>query len=131
MITGLCIDCDKNPLSHSFHLLWREEGVNVFYSCPSKAIKYNDTSSILSHFNAILSYYNCLNSYWKWVFDFNGFELKHMLEINTVIGIAKIINSYSSYLIEIKIINTNMFTYSMIQIVLPFLNASVKNKIIT
>ena len=54
-----------------------------------------------------------------------------MLEINTAISIAKLINTYSVYLIEIKIINTNIFTYSMIQIVLPFLNASVKNKIIT
>ena len=53
-----------------------------------------------------------------------------MLEINTAISIAKLINIYSCYLIEIKIINTNRFTYSMLRIVIPFLNSSVKNKII-
>jgi hypothetical protein len=130
MIAGLCADCDSVPFSHSIILLFKKEGIHTFYSCPSKSIKYNDTTGILNHFNSLLSYYNCLNNYWEIIFDFNAFELKHMLEINTAIGMAKLINTYSCYLLKIQVINTNLFTYSMLQVVLPFLNSSVKDKII-
>ena len=129
MISGLCPDCDIDNKNHSFVQLWRENDIHVFYSCPGNAIKYNDTSGILLHFTNVLSYYKCSDTYWKWIFDFKGFEIKHMLEISTAIGIAKLINNYSNYLLEIKIINTNIFTYSMLRIVKPFLNDGVKNKI--
>jgi hypothetical protein len=129
MIQGLCPDCDIDNKSHSFVQLWRENDIYVFYSCPGTAIKYNDSVGILRHFTNVLSYYKCNETYWKWVFDFNGFSLKHMLEINTAIAIAKLINTYSNYLLEIKIINTNIYTYSMLRVVMPFLNDSIKNKI--
>jgi len=125
---GLCSDCDINHKNHSFIPLEIND-ICIFYSCPGNAIKYNDTAGILHHFDNVLYYYNCDEKYWKWIFDFKGFELKHMLEITTAIRVARLINNYSNYLLEIKIINTNVFTYSMLQIVKPFLNSDVKNKI--
>ena len=127
---GLCADCDIEHKNHSFIPLSLDNDICVFYSCPGNAIKYNDTAGILRHFENVLYYYNCDEKYWKWVFDFKGFELKHMLEITTAICVASLINNYSNYLLEIKIINTNIFTYSMLHIVKPFLNSYVKNKII-
>jgi len=51
------------------------------------------------------------------------------MEINTAIGIAKIVNNYSKYLIEIHIINTNGYTYSMMRLIMPLLNDGIKDKI--
>jgi hypothetical protein len=127
---GLCPDCDLNNKNHSFVPLECNNDIYVFYSCPGDAIKYNDTAGIIRHFDNVLSYYKCYETYWKWVFDFKGFEFKHSIEITTAIRLARLINNYSNYLLEIKIINTNMFTYSMLQIVKPFLNSDVKNKIV-
>jgi hypothetical protein len=105
------------------------DDVLVFYSCPANASKYNDTEGILTHFKFALDFYKCFENSWEWVFDFKGFELKHMMEIRTAIGISEIINNYSKYLTKIRIINMNCYTHSMMKIVTPFLNESIKNKI--
>jgi hypothetical protein len=123
----LCPICAIDASSHSFELLSRDNGINVFYTCPAKATKYNDRDGILAHFKNALEHYK--DNYWKLIFDFQGVEFKHMMEINIAIGLGKLINDYSTYLTEIQIINTNSYTYTMLQIVTPFLNTDVKNKI--
>jgi hypothetical protein len=123
----LCPICAIDASSHSFELLSRDNGINVFYTCPAKATKYNDRDGILAHFKNVLDHYK--DNYWKLIFDFQGVEFKHMMEINIAIGISKLINDYSTYLTEIQIINTNSYTYTMLRIVTPFLNSDVKNKI--
>ena len=125
----LCPICAIDASSHSFDFLYCMDGVNVFYTCPANASKYNDKDGILLHVKLALDHYKCADTYWKWIFDFRGFELKHALEINTAFGIAGIIHSYSDYLTQIQIINTNGYTYSMMQLVTPFLNESIKDKI--
>jgi len=123
----LCPICAIDSTSHSFYLLYQDEGKHVFYSCPSQASKYNDMDGILSHFKNVLDHYNCSEILWSWIFDFKGFELKHTFEIQIAIGLAKIINNYSKYLTEIRIINTNFYTHSMLRIVRPFLNNHIQN----
>jgi hypothetical protein len=123
----LCPICAIDASSHSFELLSRDNGINIFYTSPAKANKYNDRDGILAHFKNMLDHYK--DNYWKLIFDFQGVEFKHMMEINIAIGIAKLINDYSTYLTEIQIINTNSYTYTMLRIVMPFLNTDVKNKI--
>jgi hypothetical protein len=123
----LCPICAIDASSHSFELLSRDNGINVFYTCPAKATKYNDRDGILAHFKNVLDHYK--DNYWKLIFDFQGVEFKHMMEINIAIGLGKLINDYSTYLTEIQIINTNSYTYTMLRIVMPFLNSDVKNKI--
>ena len=130
-MNALCPICAIDASSHSFDFLYCVDGVNVFYTCPANAIKYNDKDGILLHFKLALDHYKCADTYWKWIFDFRGFELKHLIEINMAIGIAGIIHSYSNYLTQIQIINTNGYTYSMMQLVTPFLNESIKDKIYT
>jgi len=123
----LCPICAIDASSHSFECLYNDNGMLVFYTCPAKATKYNDSDGILAHFKNVLDHYT--DNYWKWIFDFQGFELKHALEITTAIGISKLINEYSNYLIEIDVINTNGYTYNMMRLITPFLNEGVKNKI--
>jgi hypothetical protein len=123
----LCPICAIDASSHSFELLSRDNGINVFYTCPAKATKYNDRDGILAHFKNALEHYK--DTYWKLIFDFQGVEFKHMMEINIAIGLGKLINDYSTYLTEIQIINTNSYTYTMLRLVTPFLNSDVKNKI--
>jgi len=126
---NICPICAIDASSHSFNLLYHMDDVLVFYSCPANASKYNDTEGILTHFKFALDFYKCFENSWEWVFDFKGFELKHMMEIRTAIGISEIINNYSKYLTKIRIINMNCYTHSMMKIVTPFLNESIKNKI--
>lgn len=125
----LCPICAVDASSHSFYLLYHIDGQLVFYTCPSDATKYKDGAGILAHFKNVLDHYKCLDNYWKWIFDFKGFELKHMMEITTAIGIAKIVNNYSKYLTEIHVINTNGYTHTMLRIIMPFLNDGITDKI--
>ena len=137
----LCPICAIDASSHSFELLSEHEllshgnllshdEINVFYTCPAKATKYNDLDGILAHFKNALDYYKCNEKKWELIFDFKGVEFKHMMEINIAIGLGRLINDYSKYLNQIRIINTNGYTYSMLRIVTPFLNTDVKNKIV-
>lgn len=127
---NICPICAIDASSHSFDFLYVNDGVNVFYTCSANAIKYNDKDGILMHFKRVLDYYKCFENGWEWIFDFRGFELKHMMEIKTAIGIAEIINNYSKYLTKIRIINMNRYTHTMMKIVMPFLNKDVQSKIV-
>lgn len=126
---SICPICAIDASSHSFDLLYHMDNVLVFYSCPANATKYNDTDGILTHFKLALDFYKCCENNWEWIFDFKGFELKHIMEIRTAIGIAGIINNYSKYLTKIRIINMNRYTHTMMKIVMPFLNKDVQSKI--
>ncbi len=107
-----CEDCVKQPNSHSFELLCKvyekDNGnlVHIYYTKVSNAIKYNDTEGILRHYENLLSYSE--PDKWVWIFDCEGFGLKHSLEIKTAIGIAKILNRFKK-IKNILVINSNYF----------------------
>ena len=126
---NICPICAIDASSHSFDFLYVNDGVNIFYTCSANATKYNDTEGILTHFKLSLDFYKCFEKSWEWIFDFRGFELKHIMEIRTAIGIAEIINNYSKYLTKIRIINMNRYTHTMMKIITPFLNKDVQSKI--
>lgn len=124
----ICRTCTMDPTSHSFKKLSEKNGVVLYYTNPSKAKLYQDKDGILEH------YTNALNSVgdnkWSWIFDSEGFDLKHALEVQTGIGIAKLITSkYGKNLEEIKIINPTWHIKTMLTAVWPFLNDTTKQKI--
>ena len=100
----ICQKCTMDPTSHSFRKISDKNGVVTYYTNPTKAKLYTDSEGILEH------YHNALNTVgdkkWIWIFDSDGFDVKHALEISTGIGIAKLITGkYGNNLQEIKIIS--------------------------
>lgn len=123
-----CAICENDPTSHSFHKIHENENTIIYYTCPSKATKYYDTKGIIEHYNIELSQ---VTKKWMWIFDCNGFELKHLLEYEVGIGLAKLISEkYSTNLEKICIINPNWYIYSMVSIVWPFLTKQIKSIIV-
>ena len=117
-----------DPTSHSFRRLTEKNGVVLYYTNPTKAKLYKDNEGILEH------YTNALDSVkgrkWAWIFDSEGFDLRHAAEVSTGIGIAKLITGkYGEALEEIKIINPTWHIKTMLTAVWPFLNEKTKQKI--
>lgn len=123
----ICKICEEDPSSHSFKIVGTYNNITYYYTCPAEATKYYDTEGILNHYDALLS----LNkNNWAWIFDSKGFSSKHLLEIKVGIELAKLITSkYSDTLQQIVIINKNIYINTVIALIYPFLNNSIKNKI--
>jgi hypothetical protein len=117
-----------DPTSHSFKKLSEKNGVVLYYTNPSKAKLYKDKDGILQHYTNALD--SVGDNKWVWIFDSDGFDVKHALEVQTGIGIAKLITGkYGINLEEIKIINPTWHIKTMLTAVWPFLNERTKQKI--
>jgi hypothetical protein len=100
----------------------------VFYTKPADATKYTDREGILAHYDNMLKHNG--DKPWTWIFDSAGFGMKHALEINTGIGIAKLITSkYSKNLQKIVVKNPTWHIKLMYTCVSPFLSAKVNSMV--
>jgi hypothetical protein len=124
----ICETCMLDPTSHSFRRISEKDGIVTYYTNPTKAKLYKDTDGILKHYDNALS--SIGDKKWIWIFDSEGFDIKHALEVQTGIGIAKLTtDKYGENLQEIKIINPTWHIKSMLLAVWPFLNSQTKEKI--
>lgn len=124
----ICGKCTMDPTSHSFKKLSEKNGIIIYYTNPVKAKLYNDTEGILAHYNNALSTIG--EKKWIWILDSEGFDLKHAMEVQTGIGIAKLITGkVGNNLQEIKLINPTWHIKTMLTAVWPFLNDKTKQKI--
>ena len=122
-----CPICALNPLSHSLKEVMEKENTLYYYTCPSKAELYFDATSIINHYEGVLSEIP-ENKQWVWIFDAIDFNLKHFLQINVAIELAKVISSkFSKNLKKIIIINPTFYVSSTYNIIRPFLNAKIKS----
>jgi hypothetical protein len=124
-----CDICDKLPNAHSFRVICNtifkdNNTISVYYTKVDEAIRYDDTEGILQHYENLLRYDS--PSDWIWIFDCDGYGLKHSMEIKTAIGIAKIINK-SLGLRRILVINSNFLINMMFKTVKIFLNNQLIN----
>jgi len=123
----VCPLCQINPLSHSLMEVMEKDNTLYYYTCPSKAELYFDAPSIINHYSGVLSEI-AENKQWVWVFDSNDFGLKHFLEMQVAIELAKLISSkFSKNLKKIIIINPTFYVSSTYNIIRPFLNAKIKS----
>ena len=124
----MCIICDQDPGSHSFEFYGKtNEGINMYYTCPANATRYWDTEGILNYYTEVLEQNN--NNKWIWIFDSQGFDVKHSLEIETAIGIIKILSQYDNSLYQIQIVNANVLIKTFYTLIYPFLSTDIINKI--
>jgi hypothetical protein len=123
----LCPVCAIDESSHSLTKLTEINNIMYYYTCPSKAKLYDDTTGIINHYNGVLSEIP-EGKKWVWVFDSDNFELKHFLQIDVGIKLAKLITTkFSHNLNKIIIINPTFYisaTYNIIQL---FLNENVRS----
>lgn len=117
-----------DPANHSFRKISEKNNICTYYTNPTKAKLYTDTEGILSHYDKALAEVG--NKRWIWIFDSDGFDVKHAMEVKTGSGIAKLVtDKYAHNLIEIKIINPTWHIKSMLTVVQPFLNKTTRDKI--
>jgi hypothetical protein len=118
-----CPVCARDPTSHSL----KQVAQGVFYTKPAEATKYWDVDGILEHYDGVLGSHE---GTWTWIFDAEGFSMKHLFEVDVAIGIARLITQkYSTYLEEIQIINPTWIVSMTLHIVRPFLSKRVINLI--
>ena len=81
----ICIKCTMDPTSHSFKKISEKDGVCTYYTKPINSKLYTDTDGILSHYDNALKQIG--DKKWIWIFDSDGFDLKHAMEVKTGSGI--------------------------------------------
>lgn len=122
-----CEICKSMPNSHSLKVLQELDGVFYLYTCPAKAILYDDRVGIIEHYRGVLNYLEKEGKTWVWIFDAKDFSTKHYLQFRLAKEISCLISQYSDTLNEIQIYNPNRFiklTYSFVR---PFLNEKINS----
>lgn len=125
----ICPFCALDPLSHSLIEFTEYKNTIYYYTCPSKAKLYFDTKSIINHYEGVLSEIP-EDKQWVWIFDSTDFNMKHLLQIETGIELAKLLsNKFSNNLQKIIIINPNIYISSVYSLVYPFMNEKLRSVI--
>jgi len=84
---------------------------------------------IVHHYNGVLSEIP-KEMEWIWIFDSEGFNLIHALQIKVAVELAKLIsNKFSVNLKKIIIINPTLYIRMTHTFLLPFLNETLQNRI--
>lgn len=123
----ICPFCALDPLSHSLTEITEYNDTIYYYTCPSKAKLYFDAKSIINHYDGVLSEIP-ENKQWVWIFDSNDFRMKHFLQIEVGIELAKLISrKFSNNLKKIIIINPNIYISSVYSLVYPFMNEKLRS----
>ena len=85
-----CPLCQLLPSSHSLTQVLEKKGIIYYYTCPSQAILYYDVKGIVNHYDGVLSdAVGTENKEWVWIFDSLRFNLKHTMQTNVAIELAK------------------------------------------
>lgn len=129
-ISYKCPICTENPNSHSFKFLGERKGYLIMYTCPEKAIKYNDHDGIINHYEGVLQ--NIKDKKWIWFFDARNFSSKHYLQYDISIDLAKLMSNteYSKNLHKIFIYKPSWHLDLTLNIIYPFLSEEMKNIIV-
>jgi hypothetical protein len=121
-----CPLCALDSECHSLSKVKEKDDILYYYTCPSKAKMYYDVEGIINHYNGVLSEIP-ENKEWIWIFDSLDFGLKHALQMNVGIELAKLLSSkFSNNLKKIIIINPSIYVSITHKLIMPFLNEKVR-----
>jgi hypothetical protein len=128
-----CPSCKIDPENHSLKKLIEKyepairTNIEYYYTCPAQAKLYYDTQGILDHYDGVLREIPKENK-WVWIFDSKDFGLRHFMQIQVGIGLAKLISTkYGDNLNKIIIINPNYYTSITYNVVKYFLSEYVNS----
>ena len=123
----VCPICNILSSSHSLTNMLETNEIIYYYTCPSKAILYNDVHGIINHYDGVLSEIP-ENKEWVWIFDGLNFGFIHVIETSVAIELAKLIsNKFSKNLKKIIIINPTIYIKIIHDLLMPFLNNKLKS----
>jgi len=123
-----CPICTLWPSSHSLINVGEKNEILYFYTCPAKAILYDDVKGIIHHYNGVLSEIPETKE-WIWIVDGEGFGFTHAMQTTVAIELSKVINKFSKHLKTIQIINPNVYITIIYNILMPFLNKEIRDRI--
>jgi hypothetical protein len=125
-----CPLCELMPSSHSFTKVLERKGIIYYYTCPAQAILYYDVNSIINHYDGVLSEMP-EDKEWIWICDSLDFTIKHAMQTDVAIELAKLIsNKFSTNLKKIIIINPTFYITITHKMLMPFLNKKVRDIIV-
>lgn len=123
------ISHDGSPNFGRFQNVGNNKKTKYFYSCPAKETVYQDHDTVIEHVDNMLS--EIRGDPWVWIFDSNGFGVKHYLEIRTAQSLAKLISDkYSDSLQQIVVLNPSWHMRLTLNVIWPFLSDKIKNTIL-
>jgi hypothetical protein len=110
----ICAICAKDPTAHSFKKIADKNGIVTFYTKPSAATRYSDAENALKHLENSLQ--SIGQKKWTWLFDGDGFDAKHAMELGMARSILDLIqNKYINQLHQIILINSSWHIKAVIK----------------
>jgi hypothetical protein len=122
-----CPWCQINPNSHSFRLIKTIEDISYIYCKPANAELYNDIESVTNHLNGLIS---DIPNKWVFILDCQDFSLKHAIELEIAKEIATILYRNQNNIVNIIIMNPNVYIDIPLVFIRNFLNQEINDKII-
>jgi hypothetical protein len=124
-----CPVCKADHTSHSLAKLLETDEIVYYYTCPAKATKYSDREGILTHYDGELTQKG--DKPWVWVFDCDGFDIRHALEFRLAIDMAILISQKHGHsLTKICIINPTLPVKITTNAIWPFLTNHIRSIIV-
>jgi hypothetical protein len=123
----MCEACKADPQTHSFEPL---SPSSTFFYTNFKYIKdFTNVESIYGHFNTMLS--SLSGQPWNWIIDCQHLSAKHLVHINTSIGILRrLTDKYSDSIRCIYLINAGPIMKTAIVAFTPFISKEFANSIL-
>jgi hypothetical protein len=124
----ICKKCAADPSSHSFRKVSEKNGVVIYFGHPSTAKLYDDTEGILEHIDKMLALNG--NKKWIFIFDGDGFDVKHAMQIKTGMGFIHLLSEkYGDTLLEVKIINPSWHILGMLKLLSSWIDQVLLSKL--
>lgn len=121
-----CSICREDPGSHSFEKISETETTVYYYTCPGKASRYSDLDGILNHKRLELSKLN--GKEWNWVLDGTGFDIRHAMELQIGLGIARLLEEYR--VSKVYVINPGIYISVIKSLMWPLMSEELKMRIV-
>jgi hypothetical protein len=117
-----CSICREDPGSHSFDKIHETDTIIYYYTCPGKASRYSDLDGIINHKRLELSKLN--GKQWVWVLDGTGFDMRHAMELQIGLGIARLLDEYS--VSKVYVINPGIYISVIKSLMWPLLGEDLR-----
>lgn len=112
------------PSTHSFNEIANTPKFGkIIYTSVAKANDYSNTKAISAHVVSVMEKSGIPPQQWSWIFDCKDMKMKHTLQIDVAISLAKMFRDrYTEQLIMIYIINPTPGIDALVSRILPFLH---------
>lgn len=123
-----CQKCLQGRKAHSFETLGTlQNGVRIFYTCPAQREDFND-DNFLEEFDQHLE--STEGKPWIWIFDCQGYEAKHMLNLRDSLGLLHLFETkYKHSLQAMYVIHEAWYFHLFLKSVKPLMKRETRDKL--